>query len=93
MKRRTYLLGCTAAVTSLAGCAGESGGLTGPLAPELAVSSIKNSEGRIRERSHSGNEYTIELENEGISGPYSPNCISLPTESKALRLLQAETRF
>lgn len=68
MNRRTYLLGCTAAATSLAGCAGENEELLKSVAPDLTVSSTENSEGRIRELSRSGNEYSLELKNQGIAG-------------------------
>ncbi|TQQ83030.1 hypothetical protein EGH24_06250 [Halonotius terrestris] len=79
MQRRTYLLGCTAGLASLAGCSAEdqelpgpipdeSEELLGPISPDLTVSSTKNSQGRIKELAASGNEYTVEVENEGISG-------------------------
>ena len=79
LNRRTYLLGCTVGLSSVAGCTGDSDlpavsvpeefdGVSNPISPDLRISETRQSGGRLVELSASGNRYTAEIENEGMSG-------------------------
>lgn len=79
VSRRRYLLGCTAGLASLTGCAAdpeisaeplarELEKATKPLSPDLRVTETASSEGRLIEMTASGSTYTAEIENEGIEG-------------------------
>lgn len=79
VRRRTYLLGCTAGFASAASLADDAemsvapltrkvGDLAGPLSPDLRVTRSEKSDGRIVRISASGSTYSVTVENVGVSG-------------------------
>lgn len=79
LNRRTYLLGCTVGLSSVAGCTDDSDlpavsvpdeldEVSNPISPDLRISETRQSRGRLVELSASGDQYTAEVENEGVSG-------------------------